>query len=246
MLIYSLLAASLVSLLSFAGAISLAIKADKLNKVLIYLVAFSAGSMIGAAFFHLLPEALEASGDALQIFVFVLIGFSLFFVLERVLRWHHCHDTECHTHEHLGWMNLIGDGVHNLIDGMVIFASFLGGPILGIPVTLSIILHEVPQELGDFGVLLYSGFSRKRALLYNFASACVAIIGVLIAYVLNFIDSSISLFLLPFAAGGFIYIAASDLIPEIHKDNKLWRAVWSYVLFVVALAFMYYMKVWFE
>lgn len=245
MLIYSLLAASLVSLLSFAGALSLAIKADKLNKVLIYLVAFSAGSMIGAAFFHLLPEVLDGN-DSLNVFIYTLAGFSLFFVLERILRWHHCHDENCHTHEHLGWMNLIGDGVHNLIDGMVIFASFAGGPVLGVSVTLSIILHEVPQELGDFGVLLYSGFSRKRALLYNFASACVAIIGVLIAYFLNFIDSSVSLFLLPFAAGGFIYIAASDLIPEIHKDNKLWRAVWSYVLFVVALAFMYCMKVWFE
>lgn len=245
MLIYSLLAAFLVGLLSFSGALSLAIKAEKLNKILIYLVAFSAGSMIGAAFFHLLPEILE-NEDALKIFVFVMVGFSLFFILERILRWHHCHDADCHTHAHLGWMNLIGDGVHNFIDGMVIFASFTGGPVLGIPVTLSIILHEVPQELGDFGVLLYSGFSRRRALLYNFLSACVAIIGVIFAYFLYSFSGSISTFLLPFAAGGFIYIASSDLIPEIHKDNKTSRAVISYFLFILALVFMYFMKVYFE
>ena len=243
-LIYSLLAALVVGLISFSGALSLAIKADKLNKILIYLVSFSAGSMIGAAFFHLLPEAI---GDNSQpLLVFVLVGFSLFFVLERILRWHHCHNSDCQTHEHLGWMNLFGDGFHNLIDGMVIFAAFAGGPALGIPVTLSIILHEVPQELGDFGVLLYSGFSRKRALIYNFLSACVALIGVILAYLLYSVNGSISTFLLPFAAGGFIYIAASDLIPEIHKDNKASRAVISYSLFIVALVFMYFMKVWFE
>ncbi len=224
----------------------MAIKADKLKKVLIYLVSFSAGSMIGAAFFHLLPEILEEAEDTMTVFVFALVGFSLFFVLERILRWHHCHDTDCHTHEHLGWMNLIGDGVHNLIDGMVIFASFLGGPALGVPVTLSIILHEVPQELGDFGVLIYSGFSRKRALLYNFISACTAIVGVLLAYFLYSYNGLMSLFLIPFAAGGFIYIAASDLIPEIHKDNNSWRAFISYILFILALVFMFFMKVWFE
>lgn len=245
MLIYSLIAAFVVGLISFSGALSLAIKADKLNKILIYLVAFSAGSLIGASFFHLLPEVLEQEAT-LNVFISVLVGFSLFFVLERILRWHHCHDAECHTHEHLGWMNLIGDGIHNLIDGMVIFAAFAGGPALGISVTLSIILHEIPQEIGDFGVLLYSGFSRRRALMYNFLSACIAIIGVVIGFLLYTVNGSISTYLLPFAAGGFIYIAASDLIPEIHKDNKASRAVISYLLFIVALVFMYFVKVLFE
>lgn len=246
MLIYSLLAALLVGLVSFVGAVSLVVSGDKLNKFLIYLVSFSAGSLIGAAFFHLLPEALELRDNPLQTYVFVLAGFSLFFILERVLRWHHCHDKACETHEHLGWMNLIGDGFHNLIDGMVIFAAFAGGPALGVPVTLSIILHEVPQELGDFGVLIYSGFTRKRALIYNFLSACVALAGVLMAYGLYSYTGSVSAVLLPFAAGGFIYIAASDLIPEIHKDENLWRAIWSYLLFIFALVFMYFAKVLFE
>lgn len=246
MLFYSLLAALVVGVLSFSGALSLAISSDKLKRVLIYLVAFSAGSMIGAAFLHLLPEMLEEGGEPLEVFVLVLFGFSAFFILERLLRWHHCHDAECHTHEHLGWMNLVGDGVHNFIDGMVIFASFLGGPALGIPVTLSIIMHEIPQELGDFGVLIYSGFSKKKALIYNFISACVALIGVLFAFWLYSYNESITAWLIPFAAGGFIYIAASDLVPEIHKDNKLSRAIFSYTLFIAAIVFMYFMKVLFE
>ncbi len=242
----ALLAASAVGLLSFSGAISLAISSKKLKKILIYLVAFSAGSLMGAAFFHILPEVIESGDNVLNIFLLALAGFSLFFILERVLRWHHCHDADCHTHEHLGWMNLIGDGIHNLIDGMVIFVAFLGGPALGIPVTLSIILHEVPQELGDFGVLLYSGFNKYKALFYNFISACLAIVGVFLAFWLNAYNEIISAWLLPFAAGGFIYISASDLIPEIHKDNKLVSAIGSYILFLVALAFMYFIKIYFE
>ncbi|MFA5020600.1 MAG: ZIP family metal transporter [Patescibacteria group bacterium] len=246
MLFYSLAAALVVGLVSFVGALSLVISGDKLNRFLIYLVAFSAGSLIGAAFFHLLPEVLEASESSLQVFVSTLAGFSVFFVLERVLRWHHCHSGSCETHQHLGWMNLIGDGFHNLIDGMVIFAAFAGGPVLGVPVTLSIILHEVPQELGDFGVLIYSGFTKRRALVYNFLSAAAALLGVLLAYFLYSYNEPMSAFLLPFAAGGFIYIAASDLIPEIHKDEKLSRAIWSYLLFIAALVFMYFIKVLFE
>ncbi len=246
MLLNSLLAAFIVGLISFSGALSLVIKVDRLKKILIYLVSFSAGSMIGAAFFHLLPEILEKTESIITVFVFVLSGFSLFFILERILRWHHCHDSECQTHEHLGWMNLIGDGIHNLIDGIVIFASFFSGPALGVPVTLSIILHEIPQELGDFGVLIYAGFSRKRALFYNFISAFIAIIGVLLAYFLYSYNELLSLFLIPFAAGGFIYIAASDLIPEIHKDNNSWRALISYILFILALVFMFFMKTLFE
>ncbi|MFA5124363.1 MAG: ZIP family metal transporter [Patescibacteria group bacterium] len=244
-LLWSILAVAVVSLLSFSGALSLFLNEKRLNKILIYFVSFAAGSMIGAAFFHLLPEVLETI-PSLDVFIAVLVGFSLFFVLERFLRWHHCHNEECETHSHLGWLNLIGDGFHNMIDGMVIFASFLGGPALGIPVTLSIILHEIPQELGDFAVLLYSGFTKKRALFYNLLSACMAFIGILLGWMFYRQSELISALLLPFAAGGFIYIASSDLIPELHKDKNLTRAVLSYVLFILALIFMYFMKVLFE
>ncbi|MFA6593834.1 MAG: ZIP family metal transporter [Candidatus Buchananbacteria bacterium] len=244
-LIWALLAVALISVMSFSGALALILNDHRLKNFLIYFVSFAAGSMMGAAFFHLLPEVLN-SIPPLEAFIAVLVGFSLFFILERFLRWHHCHEESCETHDHLGWLNLIGDGFHNMIDGMIIFASFLGGPVLGIPVTLSIILHEIPQELGDFGVLLYSGFTKKRALFYNLLSACAAFIGVLLGWMFYRQSEMLFSLLLPFAAGGFIYIAASDLIPELHKDRNLTRAVFSYILFILALAFMYLMKILFE
>lgn len=246
LLINSLLAAMIVGLLSLSGAISLAINSNRLKNFLIYLVSFSAGSMIGSAFLHLLPEVLEENKRPLEIFILVIIGFSVFFVLERLLRWHHCHDENCNTHEHLGWLNLIGDGIHNFIDGMIILISFVGGSTLGIVVTLSIIMHEIPQELGDFGVLLYAGFSKTKALLYNFISACVALLGVLFAYWLYSYNEITASILIPLAAGGFIYIAASDLVPEIHKGNKISRALLSYFLFIIAIIFMYFIKLIFE
>jgi len=244
-LIYALIAVFIVSLMSFSGALSLVVSGRRLNKLLLYLVSFAAGSMIGAAFFHLLPEALEAQ-NPLPVFVWLLVGFCLFFILERFLRWHHCHNGKCETHAHLGWLNLIGDGVHNLIDGLIIFAAFAGGPALGAPVTLSIILHEVPQELGDFGVLLYAGFTKKRALLYNFFSACSAFAGVLLGWIFYRSSDLPAAWLLPLAAGGFLYIAASDLVPELHKDKNIFRAALSFLMFVLALIFMCAVKVLFE
>ncbi len=239
----SLLSVGLVSVLSFTGALSLIIKEKWLHKILIFFVSFSAGSLIGGAFFHLLPESLEGSDDMLKVFVYVLLGFCLFFVLERVLRWHHCHKPGCETHVHLGYLNIIGDGIHNFIDGMIIVAAFTASPAVGVAVTLSIILHEIPQEISDFGVLLYSGFTKAKALAYNFLSALISVVGVLVAYVLS---SSLNVpmeALLAFAAGGFIYIAASDLIPELHKEHRTGHAITSFVIFGLALVFMYLVKV---
>ena len=246
LLFNSLLAAIIISLLSFLGAISLVIGSDKLKKSLIYLISFSAGSMIGATFLHLLPEVLEKDKKSLEIFILVLIGFSIFFILERLLRWHHCHEENCVTHEHLGWLNLIGDSIHNFIDGMIILVSFAGGTSLGIIVTLSIMMHEIPQELGDFGILLYAGFSKVKALFYNFISACTALLGVLFAYWLYAYNEITISSLIPLVAGGFIYIAATDLVPEIHKDNNIFRTLISYLLFIIAIIFMYFMKIIFE
>ncbi|MEI6627268.1 MAG: ZIP family metal transporter, partial [bacterium] len=166
-----------ISLLSVIGAVGLLLKEKALNRALIYFVSFSAGSLLGGAFFHLLPESFDLSNDAMMIFGFLVIGFCAFFVLEKVLRWRHCHDHGCHEHAHIGWMNLIGGSVHNMLDGMVIAAAFMVGPFLGVPVVISIISHEIPHELGDFGVLLYSGFSKSKALLYNFISALFCLLG---------------------------------------------------------------------
>lgn len=234
-LFWPILSVILISLLSFAGALSLVLSHKLLDKILIFFVSFSAGGMIAGAFFHLLPESLENTPDSVTVFFWVIAGFCLFFVLERILRWRHCHREGCETHDHLGWLNLFGDGLHNLLDGMIVFAAFLSGPVLGIPVVIAIILHEIPQEIGDFGVLLYSGFSRKKALLYNFFSALLSFFGVFLAYFLFLSNFSIESVLLPLAAGSFIYIAASDLIPELHKEKKLGKAIWSFIFFVLAL-----------
>lgn len=245
-LILSLVAVFIVSILSLIGVISLALGDRLLKKILIFLVAFSAGSLMGGAFFHILPESIESSEESLLVFVYLLAGFCLFFILERILRWHHCHDSDCDTHKHLGWMNLFGDGVHNFLDGMIILASFFAGGAIGVAVTISIIFHEIPQEIGDFGVLVYSGFSKFKALLYNLASALVSFLGVFFAYILIGVNESVIAFLLPFAAGGFIYISASDLIPEIHKQKNLNASLSSFVIFILALGFMYGIKIIFE
>jgi zinc and cadmium transporter len=134
-----------------------------------------------------------------------------------------------------------------MTDGLIIFASFWGGgPALGVPVTLSIILHEVPQELGDFGILIYAGFSKMKALLFNFLSALPAFLGIFLGYLALQFDAKLDVLLLPLAAGGFIYIAASDLIPELHKDTRKSAAFGTFIVFVVALIFMYFIKVLFE
>ncbi|HNP74978.1 MAG TPA: ZIP family metal transporter [bacterium] len=245
-LILSLLAVLVVSLASLVGVIGLIFSKNILDKALIILVSFAAGSLMGGAFFHILPEQLEASNDSLQLFVYVVAGFCLFFFLERILRWHHCHKGHCDTHAHLGWLNLVGDGVHNFIDGMVIFAAFSVGPLLGGPVLLSIIFHEIPQELGDFGVLVYSGFSRFKALVYNFISALLSFAGVIVAFIFYYYNLSIEDFLLPLAAGGFIYIAASDLVPELHQTKKIANSLLNFVVFGAALVLMWFLKIFFE
>lgn len=238
----SLISAFVVSLISITGIVLFALTDKFVQKILLLLVSFSTGALIGGAFFHLLPEALETSENVILIFGFVLVGFSVFFILERLLRWHHCHDMECTTRQHLGQLNLIGDAVHNILDGIIIFSTFSVSPALGIPVTLSIIFHELPQEVSDFGVLLYSGFSKTKALLYNFLVALGTVLGVLIGVVLLKHFENINLFFLPFAAGVFIYIAASDLIPEMHKEVKFSKSMVSFAIFIIALLFMLGLK----
>ncbi len=240
--INALIAAILVSLLSLGGAAFLFIYSHKLNQILLFLISLSAGSLIGGACFHLLPEALELKDDPLEIFTYLLIGFCLFFILERVLRWRHCHKGVCETHKHVGWLNLFGDGVHNFIDGLVIASAFAAGPAVGVPVALSIASHEIPQELGDFGVLIFAGFSKTKALVFNLLSALLAVVGVISGYLLINQIVGINVFLLSFAAGGFFYIGASDLIPEIHEEKSNYKSIASFAIFLLALAGMYLLK----
>ena len=212
-----------------------------LDKILVLLVGFAAGGLIGGAFLHLLPEALEQCECDL-VFFYALIGFAIFFLMERYLYWRHCHDGVCDIHT-FTYLNLIGDGVHNFTDGLILAASFMTDLRLGVVTTLAVIFHEVPQEMGDFGILVYGGFSKPKALLFNFICALSAILGAVIGYILSGITENFSVFLISFTAGGFIYIAASDLIPELHKQKDSRRANIAFITFILGLVFMALAKV---
>lgn len=235
-LIWILASTFIVSLISLVGIFALAIKDDLLGKILFIFIGFSAGALIGGAFLHLLPEALEKM-PSMPVFYSLIFGIIVFFLMERYFHWRHCHEEGCKIHA-FTYLNLFGDSFHNFIDGMVIAASFLVSVKLGVVTTLAIILHEIPQELGDFGVLVYGGFSKKKALFYNFISALAAVLGAVFGYFIADYIKGVSGIILPFTAGGFIYIATSDLIPEIHKQKDLRRSSQAFLAFLSGIIFM--------
>lgn len=231
-LIYTLASVVIVSLVSFFGIVLLSLKKDFLERIMLFLVSFAIGALIGDAFLHLGPEAIEEGIAPLMFGVYALVGIITFFVIEKFLRWHHRHvfehREERHHHHEIQpyvWMNLLGDGVHNFIDGMVIGGSYLISIPLGITTTLAVVIHEGAQELGDFAVLIKGGLSRARALFYNFLSAITAIIGGLLTLFIGSRIESISLFLVPFTFAGFVYIALATLIPELHHEDTLKKLV---------------------
>ena len=234
--IWAIGASIIVSLVSLIGIFSLLLKENLLNKILVLLIGFSAGALIGGAFLHLLPEALEQSKNT-HIFIYVILGFIIFFILEKYFYWRHCHNGVCDVHA-FTYLNLIGDGIHNFTDGLIIGASFMLSIQFGIITTLVIIFHEIPQEIGDFGVLVYGGFSKLKALFYNFISALTCIIGTIVGSCLSENIGSFSSFLLPFTAGGFIYIAACDLVPELHKQPDLKKSVFAMLAFLSGIIFI--------
>lgn len=238
--LYTLLSVLIVSLMSFVGVLVLSLRADKLKKFLIYLIAFSAGALIGDTFIHLLPEVIEKSGSlTLAASLSVLGGFVIFFAIEKFVHWQHCHMPITKEHVHsFAYMNLIGDGLHNLIDGMIIAASYMINIPVGIATTLAVALHEIPQEIGDFGVLLHGGFSKGKSLLLNFASALMAVLGAIITLVVGASIQDLENYLVPIAAGGFLYIAGSDLIPELHKESEFLRSFWQLVFFIAGISIM--------
>lgn len=235
-LLWIILSTFLVSIISLAGILTLAIKEKLLQKVLFCLIGFSAGGLIGGAFLHILPEALEQSNSEF-VFYYLILGLVLFFFMEKYFYWRHCHEGVCDVHA-FTYLNLIGDGIHNFIDGVLISVSFIASIKLGIVTTLAIILHEIPQELGDFGVLVYGGFTKKRALFYNFISALMAVVGAISGYFVSDFAKGLSNFVLPLAAGGFIYIATSDLIPEIHKESDPRRSTLAFIAFLLGIILM--------
>tara|TARA_Y100000310_G_scaffold308254_1_gene351178 strand:+ start:716 stop:1453 length:738 start_codon:yes stop_codon:yes gene_type:complete len=235
-----IVATFLVSLISFIGVFTLSLKEKLLNKILLVLVALSAGSLMGGAFLHLIPEAIEKFMLA-GVFINVLIGFVLFLVVEKVFHWRHCHKGKCDVHT-FAHMNILGDIIHNLIDGLIIAASFVTNTSLGITTTIAVALHEIPQEIGDFGVLVYGGYKKSKALLLNFLTGLTGVIGGIIGYFLASYTNYTSELLLPFAAGGFIYIAASDLIPEIRKEVTLKKSLIYFGVFILGIVLMYLIK----
>ncbi|KKQ38430.1 MAG: Zinc/iron permease [Candidatus Roizmanbacteria bacterium GW2011_GWA2_37_7] len=239
-LIYIIASTFLISLASLIGVFTLSIKEKTLSKFLLFLISLSAGALMGGAFLHLLPEASEKLNNG-NMYPIVLFSFVLFFLIEKLLHWRHCHKKNCQVHT-FGYMNLFGDAVHNFIDGLVIASTFIIDVKLGIITSFVIALHEIPQEIGDFGVLLYSEFSRKKALLANFLVALTAVFGGIFGYFLSFQIENITSYLLPFAAGGFIYIAASDLMPEIRKEASLKKSMLSFGVFLLGLVIMYVVK----
>lgn len=235
-LAWILISTFLVCLISLVGVFTLAIKEKILEKIIFSLIGFSAGALLGGAFLHILPQALKNTNST-AVFYYLILGIVLFFLMERYFHWRHCHEQICDIHA-FTYLNLVGDSFHNFIDGMLIAASFLISLKLGVVTTLAVIFHEIPQELGDFGVLIYGGFTRRKALLYNFISALTAMAGAICGYFISDLAKGFSNFILPLTAGGFIYIATSDLIPEIHKQSDQRRSTLAFIAFLAGIIFM--------
>ncbi len=232
-----LIANLLISSVSLIGIFFLALKKEKLERILLVLLGLSAGTQMGGAFLHLLPEAGEKLSDTV-LFPFILLSFVLFYLIEKVFHWRHCHKGECKVHT-FGYINLMGDSVHNFIDGLIIAATFLVDMKLGIITSIAIVFHEIPQEIGDFGVLLYSGIEKRKALIFNFLTALTAMAGGIVGYFLSFSIQGLVTYLLPFAAGGFLYISTSDLIPEIRKETNIKKSLLSFGFFLIGILIMY-------
>ena len=220
--------------------VALMIKDKALQKIILLLVALSTGALMGGAFIHLIPEAIEEYPGT-PVHDYVLIGFLMFFLIEKFLYWRHCHKGKCDVHT-FAYMNLVGEAIHNFIDGLIIGTTFLVSIELGLITTFAIALHEIPQEIGDFGVLVHGGYKKKKALILNYLIATTVILGGVMGYYLSNIVESLIPLIIPIAAGGFIYIAASDLMPELRKETKLKKSLSSIALFIIGLLLMYLVK----
>lgn len=231
----------LMSAIALVGSVTLVLKEETLQRIILPLVAFAAGSLIGGAFFHMIPAGIAKSGSSTTFYVWILAGFSAFFALEQFLHWHHCHRASTSCKRPLTYLILIGDGLHNFIGGLAIAGTFIADIRLGIMAWLAAAAHEIPQELGDFGVLVHGGWEKRKALMYNVLSALTFLVGGLLTYVVSFeIDVS---FLIPFAAGNFLYIGASDLVPEVKEHENLRVNIVNFLAFVLGLALMLIIKI---
>lgn len=238
---YTLLAVAITSLISVLAVLALSASQSTLRKISFLLVSLAAGTLIGDVFIHLLPEASEIS--SVNIWPLVIVGIAAFFILEKIIHWRHCHHETTPDHPHpVGTMNLLGDTLHNFLDGVLIAGSFIVDINLGIATTIAVILHEIPQEIGDFGVLIHAGYSKIKALLFNFLSSLSAFAGAIVVLALGQKAASFGEILVPITAGGFIYIAVSDLLPEMRKENRVAWSVGQLALLGVGVGIMYALK----
>ncbi len=242
--VYAIASVVFVSLLSLLGLITLSIKLENLKKILLVLVSTAAGAMLGDVFIHIVPEMGITGQIPMESSFGILIGIGSFFILEKFIHWRHCHIPTSKQHPHpLGIMNLVGDSLHNFTDGIMIAVGYITSPPIGLATTLAIIFHEIPQEIGEFSVLIYAGFSRKKALFYNFLSACFAIIGTIITLLIGSQLNNIGQWVMPFTAGGFIYIASSDLIPELKREQSLKKSFYQLIGLGFGVFIMWFLKV---
>ena len=255
----ALLSVFAISLVSLVGVSTLAFGRQRLERVVFLLVAFAVGAMFGGAVLHLIPEAYDTLGPGLLPGLLVLAGVGAFFVLEKFLHWHHGHDLPGepghHGHHHglppegtapegaspsVAAMSIAGNVAHNLIDGAIVAASYLVSTETGLVTTLAVVLHEIPQEIGNFGVLVYGGYTPRRALAVNFASGLAGLLGAVLALIAGQAVGGLADYLLPFTAGGFLYIAGSDLIPELNRRHSHTpaKSVWQLVMMALGVAVM--------
>jgi zinc and cadmium transporter len=249
-----ILATLIVSVFSLSGIITLSLREKTLHSILFFLVAFSAGSILGASLFDLLPEAVEMVDESV-VFIYIAVGYLAFFVLERFIYWYHGHghhgDIEGMGDERaptkgFAYLNVLGDGIHNFIDGMIIAASFTAGFSVGLATTIAVIFHELPQEMGDYGILIYAGFERTKALILNFIAALSVVVGGVFGIFFLGTVEALSGPLIAFSAGAFIYLSASELIPELQEEDDLWRSLVQFGVFLVGLFAIWYLGIVFH
>ncbi len=238
--VYSLLSVTFVSLLSLLGVFTLGIKEKLLHKILIYFVSFSAGALLGDVFIHLIPEVYEI-GTTTYTSLYFLSGIIVSFLIEKIIYWRENHTSPILKNKikNFVFMILFGDGVHNFIDGLAIGASFLISIPVGIATSLAVIFHEIPHEIGDYAALIHGGLNKRQALVYNFVSGLTAVLGTICALVLSQYIVGINNFLIPFATANLIYIAGTNLIPELHKETQLKKSLIQIFTFILGIAIMY-------
>ena len=245
---YTIAATFLISLLSLIGIFTLSLSENQLHRILNFLIAYSAGTILGASLFDLMPEAVELVEEHI-VFPIIALGFVFFLFLERSLYWYHGHG---HTHEiseyddhdtgqtkSFAYLNIIGDFIHNFIDGMIIAAGFINGTTVGVATSIAVAFHELPQEMGDYGILVYAGLDQKKALWYNFAAALSIVIGgVFGSFFISKVEE-LSGWMVAFSAGAFLFLSASELIPEIHDDNDWKRSLIHVIILVLGMFTIY-------